>query len=1009
MKKLSFFLPLLLVGLGFAEPSPTTPINFSGGLNLAVPATEIADSESPELCNCTPDLAGAMAKRNGSNRLINQSISSFPVTSLYRAYASTSTQSFKALFATSRDKIYVSTNDLNPQWIVISSNNAFGQHYSFVTMNRKVLIAGDAQTENVRQYDLVTASITQAFAIDNATSGINPRPKYQIVSKNFYIGANVSVATSVVFLQSNTTNYPSRIVYSRLNNPSSMTAQRFIDFKTEDGEEITGLGNMNDRVNVFKPSSILEISFTVLDLPSFGGDYNPQEVVTGFGCIAPRTLANTGQFYIFLAKDGIRMWDGGNRSRLTVAEESRIISYKIKPLIDDLIASGNYRNAVGIYYPKKEQYVFSFESQTRFPKGKNNYVLIYDIKTDTWWPVCNWLADSFATADSQGDTGQLFYGDSNDGYVHKADLDIETDDSRKEISLDVMDSTFSWTGSTATQNTVNVMEGTASLKMWVDAPLIANTATTSSMTRTGVFQFGEWYDKTKVTTSDKFAFKAFAANLSTITSFRIDMEVKPIASGFDTNFTSITFSSAAFTGGNNNWTSFEVPISCFISRPDWKDIAIESAPFSNPFNVFGIRFALSGVYFSSVSIDDVRIVQATDNPTRMTRTTKLFNFNTLAFKSMGTVLVTREKSPDAIFSMDIYNDFGQKLRTESFDADASKELVIFRPDNSPGLAVLSSVDFSVKVQTKTVVSHWDCMNGTFDGKLITCGDRTNNRLLAFSRANLSTFTMTYGSFGPGTSNFNLIHEISQGVDSFLISDLVNQRTKVHSLSNFGFIKQYGTLGTLTTSYHQPTGVCQDQSWYFVSNEANNQLFKMDQSTFGIVLSVPIDHNTNADTTLACDDKSVFMAYNKISDESDDTQNLFVDVRDKGDLSLSTRFRILPLNVSTGSYQIMGSISLQGKYIYIPFSNLEQATGSTMFYIQKRLKDTGDIVAQYGTDKRFLSAIAYSPSYLPLTKTESKNLKIEGRYMQLRFYDKDLDNSWKILNFVPLANIQPLTY
>ncbi len=461
------FLPFLLAfSLVWAEPTPIGPIGFGKGIDLLHTPDTIDDQASPDMCNCLSTLQGAAVKRNGSQRYISQAISSFPVTALYNAYASTSGPVSKALVAANRDKILISTDTNNPSWIILSSNNAPNQHYNFVTMNKQVLMAGDGQTENVKQYDIINSTITELFQYDGGTNTINVRPKYHIVSNNYYITYNAKVSTNALF--SGATTYPSRINYSLLNNPSSMTAQRFIDFRTEDGEEGTGIGELNGRVNFFKASSIGELSWTnALNLPSAGGDWVFDTVVNGFGCIAPRTLVNVGQGYVMLSKDGLRMWDGGRRSVLDTTQGSRIISYPIKPLIDNLIKSGNYKNAVGIWYPKKSWYIFSYEDPAKFPTGKNNSVMVYDFILDQWFPFCNWLADSFSVGDNAGDTGQLYYGDAADGYVYRADLDSQTDDARKETVLDVMDSTLSWTGSM--QDIVNVFEDTASLKVSIEA------------------------------------------------------------------------------------------------------------------------------------------------------------------------------------------------------------------------------------------------------------------------------------------------------------------------------------------------------------------------------------------------------------------------------------------------------------------------------------------------------------------------------------------------------------
>ena len=1012
MKRL-LFLAFLMPNLSFSEPSSVGPINYSGGLNVSALPTLIPDQDSPDLCNCSPSIIGAMQKRNGSQRLIKQAFSSNSVTSLYQAYSSTANgKVFKMIVGASGGYVFVSTKD-PPSWVIVSSNNSFGQHYNFVTMNGKIIIAGENLTESVRQYDIVSSSqcvLRDAYAIDSATGGIVPRGKYQIVANNYYILANVEISTEPRHLTPITTYYANRILYSLLNNSSSMTAQRYIDFN---GGEIMGLGSLyggdfKNVVNVFGTDSIAELSWTnALNLPNQGGDWQFTEVVKGFGVIAPRSLVNTGSFYAFLAKDGVRLWDGGRRTRLSVTDESRIISGKIKPLIDEVIRRGTYKNAVMIYYPKKEQLILSIEHPDRFPKGKNNYTLVYDFRTGEWWPYCGWNAEAFTVADNSGDTGQLFYGDSIDGYVHKADIEnTQLSDSRQELSLDVMDSSFTWAGSTI--DVLNVIEGSAAVKISIfGRPNDGQPYTqifTTSMTKTVVLSLGEWNDRTRASLSDKISFKAFVHNVTSITALRLDLEVKQTTNTFDTNFTSVTISSSAFPG-NRIWTTFEIPLSSWLSRPDWTDLSIESVPFYSRFNAYGIRFVASGVNLSSITIDDLRFVGNKESPIRMSRTTKLFDFNSPSFKGFGTMLLTYEKASDASFNMDIYNDFGQKIRTENISAEVPKEILVFRTQGTPGFSILDSVDFSVLKDTKT--NAWDCLNGVMDAKKITCGDRLGERLLSFSRADFSTFTMTYGSFGSGTSNFNLIHEIRQFKDGYLINDLYNQRIKVHSDKNLGFIKMYGQLGGQATSYHQPTGGCADSAYFFVFDESNDRITQQSQSTFGIVNQIALDHNSIADGTIACGDKSIFIAYNRYSTEIPDALELILEKRDKGNAEITQRVSVKPIGVSTGSYRTQGSIGLLGRYILVPFSN-EEGQASPNYYIQKRLQSNLEVINEYSSDKSFFTSEGYGLSFNPMTRTEQKNLKAEGRYIQMKFYDDAPDNYWQLYQMSPFLDVKPLT-
>ena len=998
-----------MVSLAHAEPQPVGTINFGKGLNVAVIPTDIGDNESPDMANVAPNIQGAMSKRYGSKRYISQAISSNPVTSLYKAYASSGFAQRTALIATTRDKILISTGDINPVWVTISSNNAHNQNYSFVTMNRKVLMAGDGQTENTKQFDLLTSSVSELFFIDASTSGVNVRPKYHTVSKNYYIAANVLVSTSHKPLESNTTYYPSRFYYSLLNNPSSMTAQRFIEFKTEDGDDITGIGNMNDAVNIFKGGSIGELTFTNLDLPSRGGDWIFKEVVTGFGCIAPRTLANTGEFYVFVAKDGVRLWDGGRRSRLTVAEESRIISTKIQPLIDDAIKAGTIRTAVGVYYPKNQWYVLSYENPTKFPRGRNNYTLVYDFKTQEWFPFQNWIVGSYAVADNPSDTGQLFYGDGNDGYVHIADLETRTDDSRKEIVLDVMDSSFTWVGST--QNVMDVQEGTASLKVAIGAPPgypNTQTVTESTMTRLGIFQIGEWYDRTKISKDDKISFKVLPFNLSSVTYLRVDLLVED-EDHFTTNFTSVTLSSGNFTNGNGKFTTFEIPLSSFPTRPDWTSLGSELAPFANTPTYYGIRFVLGGVYHSSCSVDDLRVAQATDNPVKMHRFTKLYNFGKINEKGFGQVVITREKYADSNFFVDVYNDFGQVVRTFEVPAEIPKEIFILGHSSGNNITALNSIDYTIKRQTAAPEELWSAFNGVAGRKHIYFADRTNDRMIKLDRNDMSVFITTYGTRGTGSNQFNLVHQQTMDDKSIFMVDMSNQRVKDHLQTDFSFVKAAGSLGVQATSYHQPAGIAVNKNNVFVADEGNYRLTKLTKSTFGVVLQVAIDYNTIGDTTLQVDEKNLFMAYNKVSEVSLHFQDVILEKRDIGNLSLISRTRITPKNsVANSTYSLVGDMAILGRYIYIVFTD-DLNPNNANYYLQKRLKSDFSLVDEFKTTASHYSVLGDGQPYLPSLKTEKHDLLTSGTYLQLKYYDEGLDNSWQIYNQTFLATTTNETY
>ncbi len=1002
----SFLQALLMLscaGMVFAAPTPVGPLNFGGGVNYQASPTEIADNQSPDSCNCVSNQDGSLSKIFGTERFIDQARSSYPVTSLYRAYASTGTTSRAVLLAINGSNILAATDTVNPSWVTLSSQIGVGQHWSFVTMNNKVYMAGDGLTDNMKEYDIFSGSFTDIY---NATSGsetIRIRAKYLTQKSNYLIMANV------LDLTAGTTFYPSRFFFSRLNQPSSSTYNRFIDVRTNDGEEITGVGVNFDKTNFFKQSSIHELTFSILDLVSRGGDQSLAEVVRGFGLQSPRTLETDGDYYIIGSKDAIRIWDGGRKSRLNPADESTEISGDVKTLFDRLIKAGTYDRMVGKYYRRRNWYVLSYEDPAKFPQGMNNSVIIYDLRLKQWYPICGWLADSFATFD--GDKGDLVYGDSTDGMVYYADLEAAQDNAPKNLVIDGMDNANAWQGVSGVLNKdfENVVEGTASLRIWVN-----HVVTNSSMTRMVSLPLGSWLDKTNTNLQDKLSFKFLTTSTKNLTGLRVDLEVNDgISNQFDANFTSYTFTDFSLIK-SSAWVTLEVKLSSFPVRPDWTALDSELIPFAGTPNFYGIRFYIEGVGGSSVSIDDVRLTQ-NYNPVNFYRFTKLFNFGTVAFKTLGQVLLTVDRPADSTLLMDVYNDFGKKVNTKQFAAEIPKEILVMGWVSTASIAVIDDTDFSIIRSTAFQEVDFLPLNGVATREHIFFGDRTNDRLVKMKRNPFGVIASTFGSFGSGINNFNLLHQMcatEQTANSparLFMVDMANQRIKEHSPDNLAFLRTVGSLGTTATSYHQATGISANNETVLVSDEGNYRFTKLDVSTLGIVGQRGADYNTIGDSSLQEDENFYYVFYNKISELSNDFQDIFLEKRDKGNLSLVTRTRVTTqASTALSTYAAQGDLALRGRYVYVTFTDNALALNPT-FYIQKRLKSDFSLVREFTAPREILSVMGDSFSYKPSVKNEKQNLEAEGRYVQLKFYDEGKDNYIRLINQSFIINVQDITY
>src|SRR3990167_58593 len=88
----------------------TPSVGLGQGFNVGTIASEIEDTESPDMSDTINDSYGMITNRNGNKRYIGQALGTHPVTSMFMAYASTATDVKKALLISNRPSIYKSTD-----------------------------------------------------------------------------------------------------------------------------------------------------------------------------------------------------------------------------------------------------------------------------------------------------------------------------------------------------------------------------------------------------------------------------------------------------------------------------------------------------------------------------------------------------------------------------------------------------------------------------------------------------------------------------------------------------------------------------------------------------------------------------------------------------------------------------------------------------------------------------------------------------------------------------------
>ena len=989
----------------FAATEIRPPINFGGGVDHAHTPTDIADNRAVDAQNMIGNIFGSASKRNGSKRFIDQAISTNPIASLYRASLDQGTSTKKVLLMTTWDKIYISTSDASPVWRMLKTGlKTHNQHFSFANANGKIVMTGDALTDPVFVYDVIRDSFTGLFDIAGSTTQRIMYAKYVLAPNGYLVLGNI---LDIDQLSVGTTYYGSQVRYSLFQQISSFTASRFINIKTDNGESITGMtekgGDTGNMINVYKPTSASSILYTVLNLNEAGGDITVSNVASGFGCISPRGLVNIGEYDVVPTRDGIILYNGGRKTRLNVLDELKPISLLIKSEYERTLQYSTYDKSVIGYYPKKQWLVYSFIDPFYSPSDKPNRVFIYDIQTGEWWPFKNWLAESFTTYDGNGDDGTLLYGDSSDGYVYYADLKAKNDDARKELSLFPMDLSLGW--SSGTVDSTSFVEGSSSLKLY--STLVNQFH--SSMTKMELIQFGEWNDKSIVKIDrDYLSFKlkiATAAYLSTVT---VGFQYEATITSFTSFSSTVTLSSTALVdmaGSTNALASFaeiKIKLSSFTFPSSWNDPTIQDAPFSRALSIYGIRFDFTGTNVNTVNVDDVRIVQGTENVVESFYISKNFNLGVVNDKDFRQIILSRDKSSDSNFNIDVFTDYGYYANKKTIKSDIQKEIFVLGYKGTNGITRLRSSDFSVLNSSEfpdpNVI---DYMNGTASPDYLFMFDKVANEVLVLDRKDLSVIVSSYGGLGTGPTNYNTVNQMALSGDKLFLCDNFNDRIQklIFQSGQLLYSDTYGELGLGATNFFSPSGVTADLTHVWVADDGNFRLMKFSISTFGFISESRIETNTIGESTLQNDGDFLYLAYNKISN-TPYYQDVILERRTKGDMALLNRVIVKPEGVvEFSTYTLAGDIALFGKYIYISFTKDLAGSDNGKYYVQKRLKDGFDLVDEFSTDNIQFSVIGDGNPYIPLTKSEKINLEaIPGTYIQLKYYDNAIDNTFTLHNY-----------
>lgn len=211
---------------------------------------------------------------------------------------------------------------------------------------------------------------------------------------------------------------PNRLYFSEPLEPECWPEINFLDIEPGDGDRLMGAVSNFNRLIICKRRKTYVLTFNANPLTEV---VVPSRVSSDIGCIGPRTFAQTESGSVWLSDRGLAIYDG--RSVAHIPESAEMNDMFIDPDNPRYVRrdrNGRVIDAVGVFYPKAEQYLCILPT-VRTTRGCD-VMLVWDVKLRniTILEFCQQFQSMVVGKDSDGNE-RVYLGDT-DGFVWIYDL-----------------------------------------------------------------------------------------------------------------------------------------------------------------------------------------------------------------------------------------------------------------------------------------------------------------------------------------------------------------------------------------------------------------------------------------------------------------------------------------------------------------------------------------------------------------------------------------------------------
>lgn len=207
---------------------------------------------------------------------------------------------------------------------------------------------------------------------------------------------------------------PNRVWVSEPFQPEAFPESLFLDIEPGDGDRIQGAISNYDSLLICKRNKSYVLRFNLNPVTEVNV---PSRISSDIGCIAPRSFAQVNVGSVFLADRGLALFDGRSVSHIPASDRANdIFVNPANPRYVVRDRTGRVPQAIGEFYPKREQYLLLVPTASA-TRGGCNLMVVWDTAIDNF-TLLEFAQEFTAMTVAKDDDGneRVYLGDVN-GFV----------------------------------------------------------------------------------------------------------------------------------------------------------------------------------------------------------------------------------------------------------------------------------------------------------------------------------------------------------------------------------------------------------------------------------------------------------------------------------------------------------------------------------------------------------------------------------------------------------------